>query len=376
MPCKRCVVRNYCGMNSQTSLTLTRFAGIAPSAWEHPADRAALQTLRAVPGFDQVVKKSIGFLGERGIRMMFQANAVRVSARQFPELHRLMNEVQNTLDWPEEVPLFVSQHPWFNAGAYGVDKPFIVLNSVTLDILEEAELRVLLGHELGHVMSGHALYRTMLALILSFGLNNLPWLTGFALLPIRLALQEWSRKSELSSDRAALLACQNTDDAIRMFLKAAGGTITKSSTLDLAAYKEQIADYEQHEGFDAVFKLLNLLSQTHPFHTLRAAELQRWSQSEEYRDILAGSYRRRTEPQTPHSYGADFTEAAAYYAGEAKLRAGEVSEVAKGVARQTSDYAKRAASEAKRAASEAKEAVEKVAENAAQRLNSAFERRR
>ena len=46
---------------------------IAPVAWEHPADRAALQSLRAVPGFDEVVKKIFGFIGERGVRLIFQA---------------------------------------------------------------------------------------------------------------------------------------------------------------------------------------------------------------------------------------------------------------------------------------------------------------
>jgi len=40
---------------------------IAPVSWEHPADRAALQTLRSIPGFDEVVKKIVGFFGERGI---------------------------------------------------------------------------------------------------------------------------------------------------------------------------------------------------------------------------------------------------------------------------------------------------------------------
>ena len=90
---------------------------ISPVSWEHPADRAALQTLRAVPGFDEAVKKIVGFLTESGIRLMFQANAVRVGPNQFPKLHSLMLEVQDTLDWKQEVPLFVSQTPLVNAGA-------------------------------------------------------------------------------------------------------------------------------------------------------------------------------------------------------------------------------------------------------------------
>ena len=44
---------------------------ISAVAWEHPADRAALQTLRAVPGVDEVIRKILGMLGgERGIRLL------------------------------------------------------------------------------------------------------------------------------------------------------------------------------------------------------------------------------------------------------------------------------------------------------------------
>ena len=50
---------------------------ISATAWEHPADRAALQTLRAIPGFDEVVKRIFGFFGERGIRLLFQATEPR-----------------------------------------------------------------------------------------------------------------------------------------------------------------------------------------------------------------------------------------------------------------------------------------------------------
>ena len=36
---------------------------IAPVSWEHQADRAALQAMRSVPGFDEVVRKVIAILG-------------------------------------------------------------------------------------------------------------------------------------------------------------------------------------------------------------------------------------------------------------------------------------------------------------------------
>src|SRR5437868_3933376 len=175
---------------------------IAPVSWEHPADRAALQTLRSVPGFDEVVKKIVGFLGERGIRLLFQANAVRVGPTQFPRMNALYTDVLTTLDWPERPELFVSQTPFVNAGAYGMERPFIVINSGALKLLDDDEMRTLLGHELGHVMSGHALYHTLLVLIVNVGLGFLPFLTSLGLAPVRYALLECYGKSELPADRA------------------------------------------------------------------------------------------------------------------------------------------------------------------------------
>ena len=77
-------------------ITLT---DISSTAWEHPADRAALNTLRSIPGFDQVVRKVASFFGERGVRQLFLANAVRIGPDQRPKLWAQYQEVLQTLDW-------------------------------------------------------------------------------------------------------------------------------------------------------------------------------------------------------------------------------------------------------------------------------------
>src|ERR1041384_6615457 len=152
---------------------------IAPVSWEHPADRAALQALRAIPGVDQIIRKILGILGgERGIRLLFQGNAVRVGPTQFPRLWAMHIENCTTFDWAKVPELYVTQTPIFNAGAYGVDDPFIVVHSAALEMLDDDELRVLLAHEMGHVVSGHALYRTIAEILLSVGLSALPILAG------------------------------------------------------------------------------------------------------------------------------------------------------------------------------------------------------
>ncbi len=309
---------------------------IAPVTWEHPADRAALQTLRAIPGFDEAVRKIVGTFGERGIRLLFQANAVRVGPTQFPVLHTLITEVSTTMDWPEPPEVYVTQTPFVNAGAVGVERPFIILNSGAVALLDTDELRALVGHELGHVISGHALYRTVLILILELGFQNLPFLAGIALLPIKLALLEWSRKSELSADRAGLLACQDNVAVNRVFLKLAGGGDMKQ--MDLNAFMQQASEYEEGGGaLDVIYKILNTLGATHPFNTLRAAELKHWTDSGAYQGILDGQYTRRGAEQPQRSLGDDLGDAAAHYATEARKTVDQVAEAAKRAARAFTD---------------------------------------
>jgi Zn-dependent protease with chaperone function len=313
---------------------------IAPVSWEHPADRAALQTLRSVPGFDQVVKKIVGFFGERGIRLLFQANAVRVGPSQFPRMNALYTDVLTSLDWATRPELFVSQTPFVNAGAYGMDRPFIVINSGALKLLDDDEMRALLGHELGHVMSGHALYHTILVLIVFVGMNFLPFLTGIVLAPVELALLEWYRKSELSSDRAGLLASQDPTASMRMFLKMAGGG--DAAQMDLNAFLVQAKDYEESGGaLDRVFKILNTLPQSHPFNTLRAAELQRWIEGGAYERIVGGEYTRRGPEAEQRPVDKDLDEAREHYMKEAKAVVDDVVDSAKRAAQAFSDAFKK-----------------------------------
>ena len=290
---------------------------ISPRAWEHPADRAALNTLRALPGFDEVVRKIAGFISERGVRHLFTANAVRVGPNQRPELDALYTEVLETLDWPVRPQLYVEQRPDVNAWAVGFEDPFIVVSSEMLRLLDREEQRSILAHELGHIMSGHTTYRTIAIIILFFGVRNLPIMAGIALLPFQLALLEWYRKSELSSDRAGLLGTQDPEVAMRAFLKLAGGDAL-GDRIDLDAFMAQAAEYEIDESaWDRVLKMLNTALRDHPFHTLRAAELQRWVQSGRYAEILAGNYPRRgADGDKPLS--DDYAEAGQYYGQQAK----------------------------------------------------------
>ena len=174
-------------------------------------------------------------------------------------------------------------------------------------------MRFVIGHELGHALSGHAVYRTMLMHLMrlasSFGFIPIG---GWALRAIVAALMEWQRKSELSGDRAGLLCGQDFDAAIRVELKLAGGS--RLDRLDSQAFLAQAREYERTGDMrDGLLKLLNLELQTHPFSVLRAAALTKWVDSGGYGAILGRRLSRCAPMTTTVRWSDDLSAAARHY---------------------------------------------------------------
>jgi Zn-dependent protease with chaperone function len=268
--------------------------------------------MRKLTGFDVLLRKLSGLFNERALRLQFLASGVRVSERQFPQIHDMVRDGAYVLDLPEIPEVFVTQNPLVNAMALGSDKPFIVINTGLVDLMDAEELRTVVGHELGHVLSGHSVYRTMLYALIQLA-QRIAWMPlGYiGLRGINRGLEEWYRKAELSCDRAALLASQDVDAARRALMKMAGGS--RLSELNPDAFMEQAHDYDAVPDVrDGLLKLMQLQGNTHPFAVVRFAELSRWIDSGEYERILAGDYPRRDTDSTA-TIGEEIRNAAKSY---------------------------------------------------------------
>ena len=274
-----------------------RLPGISSRAYEHPADRSALVAMRKLTGFDVLLRRLAGLFSDRRLRLLFLASSVRASQEQFPQLYSLLLDGASILDLPEVPELYITQHPVPNAMALGSDKPFIVITTGMVDLLDTEEMRFAIGHELGHVLSGHVVYRTMLFHLTRLA-SRLAWFAvGYVGLRVIIAgLEEWYRKSELSCDRAGVLAGQDPPAARRALMKLAGGS--RMSELSHDAFHEQAREYDAVPDVrEGLIKLLQLQGNTHPFAVIRFAELDRWVSDGDYATVLSGEYLRREDDE-------------------------------------------------------------------------------
>jgi Zn-dependent protease with chaperone function len=304
------------------------FPDISPTAWEHPADRAALAAFSSIPLAGDLLKRIVGSTTERSLRLAMLSNAARAADSQFASLRSTLAACAERLDLSPVPELYVRLDCAPYAWTLGVEKPFVVLSSAALDLWDESELACVMAHEVGHVLSGHAVYKTLLSMLVraSSALAGSVPLGGAALSAATAALREWDRKSELSADRASLLATQDPQAVLRALMKSAAGA--RIGQMDVNEFLRQAGEYEAGQGgLDSLFKFLDLIGESHPFPVSRMTAIQEWERGESYPAILAGEYPRRSS-EGERDAARDFAGARESYSSEFASSADPISQAA------------------------------------------------
>jgi Zn-dependent protease with chaperone function len=304
---------------SQVPVEGHRLTGISPRAFQHPADRAATAALCSIPYLDTVVRKLIELGYERALRQNYLGSSIRLSEDQLGDVWREHNIAYATLDMAEVPDLYLTQFPSPNAMAIGASRPIVVVQSELVRLLDAPQRRAVFAHEAAHILADHQLYRTALYILVRLtGASPL----ALPLAPVRTALMEWQRATELSADRAAALVTRDPLIVCRTLMSVAGGAMVDE--LDLDVFMRQGLDYkEQGGGLERLTRLLIDLGVTHPLPVRRTHELMEWVRSGEFDRIVSGEYAKRGEPVDARADGGDAVNFYAERFGDAFREAGE-----------------------------------------------------
>ena len=275
-----------------TAREIKKLTGLTSALFQHPSDRAVLAKLEAVP----VIPGMIGAIMDTvklQMEMELLANSFHVTAESFPKLNAIYQKVCATLCVESPPELYVEYSPGYNAYTTGVDKAIVVVSSAMAADFNDQELTYVLGHELGHYLSGHIKYKMLVRLITGGAtmlLGGLAKIAANATFGPLLFL--WSRRSEYTSDRAGLLACQDIAGAHRANLRLAGCPPRFIDSLPPDILLKQVEMFDRRVSdslLGNMFAGLNQLYSTHPRLIERSAELKNWIDEGWFEDIVNGS---------------------------------------------------------------------------------------
>jgi len=272
-----------------------KLTGLRPQAYEHPLDASTLNALQNTRGLETLVRKCNQWGFERLLRVQLTGSYLRVTPDSFAEVHDQVRAACEILDLPAAPEVYIANAGGINAFTAGVHQPLVVLSSDAIDRLSEEELFFVIAHELGHIKSGHVLYYQIAEFLpvigeivgsATFGVGEL---VGVGL---QIALLKWKRMSELTADRAGLLACQDVAPAISTMMKLAG---LPNKFYDAINTEDFIAQAREFEALDAeklnwLAKWFSSAEQTHPWTVLRANQFLTWVDSGEYQAVVTGSH--------------------------------------------------------------------------------------
>lgn len=258
--------------------------------YEHHFDREALEAVRKLPGFDSVVNFVLNWTMIKWHVVQLCGSNFHVTKESCPELYNMVHESAETLDVDRLPEIYTQWSYGINAYTTGYkDDTILVLQSGSVDLMPDPELSFVIGHEMGHIKSGHVLYHMMVQYFAQIISSTV--LAGKFIVPIQLGLNYWYRMSEFTADRAGLLVCQDLEAALGAIMKMAGLPKRYFNTSDPHVFAKQAKEFMTKYGdtTDKIIRNISILDDTHPWTVMRAYELIKWVENGEYDKILSGN---------------------------------------------------------------------------------------
>ena len=244
--------------------------------------KKTLDSLRPV----RLAIEATGRLWKSVARAELLGTAVKVSPQQFPKIDALADQAAKALHIPRPAVYVAPQLPGGDSGpnahTLGTDEDaYIVVNGALVDHLTEGELLFVLGHECGHIQNNHVVLTTAAYYLMNAANRFLRWIVT----PATVALSAWSRRAEITCDRAGLITTRNLDAAEAVLLKLALGSKKLPAELDVEAVLDQMKQTRGEGGLASSLGKLTEILHDHPYVSKRIEALRLFADSAYYRAL-------------------------------------------------------------------------------------------
>lgn len=240
----------------------------------HPMDAGIIRVLDT-PAVNKAFARLVDLSVDAQYGMIL-STGLRVDNQQ-SQLGDIIRHCSETLGISAPYTMISSSVTGLNAATIGTDEfVYVVISSLMEKMFDRDELSFVIGHECGHIALGHVLYHTVVSTVGS--LSQLIPIIGPAIYQtVSWPLKAWSRRSEISADRAGLLCCKDVNLAVRTLLRLEAGF----TSVDQFNAEEYIANANQWLKHSQIGYLTEL-GQDHPVLAKRMEALKIFADSEKY----------------------------------------------------------------------------------------------
>ncbi len=206
------------------------------------------------------------------------AGATRATDQDVPRLYRAQHAASLSLACPAPPVYALPAESSIRAQAVGTDDDCtLLIGADVIDALTDRELVAVVGHELGHVQNNHVLYATALFYLQYSSALFVRWIVQ----PAVMTLQAWSRRAEITCDRAALIATRDLDATLSAMVKVALGPERAAET-DVQEYLRELPKTQR--GLSKYGELFR----SYPYLPKRTQALELFAKSQFYRKLTGG----------------------------------------------------------------------------------------
>ena len=197
------------------------------------------------------------------------STSIRITEDIIPQVYKSIKSVFRKLKVENQFDFFVTSDTYQANASCNLmsvsSKPYIILTSKLIELLNDKELEFVIGHEVAHYIYQHALYPN-------------PQTTENR--SLKLNILNLGRAAEISADRIGFLACGDLETSLRTNLKLASGLDDKHLNFKFSAYLDQLRELETLGKSDSQ------LWSTHPSFLIRMQALIWFSMTKEYHEFF------------------------------------------------------------------------------------------
>lgn len=256
-----------------------------PREFEHPSMQKMNQFFRG----SVVLRKSAESLSRKIGKPWYEStfNSILATDKQYPRVLETGLLAARRLGARQMPSFYIELDRGYQSATYGSeDGAFVNVGAFLPRFLNDEELLFVLGHEIGHLVSQHALWTTVSMFLVGQQRQNLmaEGVMGFLSNPLKLIeggvesiVTNWMRVADFTADRAALLAVGSFEKAKRAIFLLHLRSRRELDEMDIDEWVRQAEAQDQ-----TMSKVSQMMTSSTPYLGVRLVELRNFAASPQY----------------------------------------------------------------------------------------------